>query len=59
MFHNSLADEFAALIENFGSTRNDVRRLILNGIAASWLCDERKLDLKNEFENDAVWNDDE
>jgi hypothetical protein len=37
IFHNSLADEFWQLRTHLGISHADVRRLILNGVKASWL----------------------
>ena len=36
MFHNSLAEEYATLIEVFGFTPNDIRSLVTNGLDAAW-----------------------
>jgi adenosine deaminase len=49
MFGNSLVDDYAALVEVHGFTRDDVKTLILNAVKASWLSDERKEQLVQEF----------
>ena len=49
MFGNSLVDEYRALIEVHGFTKDDVKTLILNAVKASWLSDERKEQLVGEF----------
>ena len=52
MFGNSLAEEFQALAGVHG---DEIRTLILNGIRASWLPDERKRGLCDAFRNDPDW----
>jgi adenosine deaminase len=37
LFGNSLAAEYAALVDQLGFTRADIRQLILNGIRSAWL----------------------
>jgi adenosine deaminase len=54
MFHNSLIDEFSELLR-IGLERDQVRRLLLNGIRASWLTDERKSALTGEFTRHPGW----
>ena len=58
MFHNTLADEFAQVQTKLGISRDDVRRLILNGIAAAWLSDDRKQELTDLFCGDPAWFED-
>jgi adenosine deaminase len=55
MFHNSLAEEYRLLVERLGFTRQDVRSLILNGIQATWLTEEQKQALRQEFMADPAW----
>lgn len=55
MFGNSLAEEYRTLENVFGFNRNEVRELILNGIRASWLPDNRKADLIGSFTADSAW----
>ena len=55
MFHNTLADEFLQLRAHLGMSRDDVRKLILNGIEASWLSVDRKLEMAAEFRRDPAW----
>ena len=55
MFHNSLVDDFMALNEHFGFAADDVRRLTLNAIAASWQHEADKQALRETFETDPAW----
>jgi adenosine deaminase len=57
MFHNSLADEFWQLHTHLGISPDDVRTLILNGVRASWLPDNRKEALVCEFLRFPRWNE--
>lgn len=57
IFHNSLADEFWQLRAHLGISHADVRRLILNGVKASWLPDDGKQELMEQFSHDSVWNE--
>ncbi len=57
MFGNSLAEEYEMLERRFGFTRDEIRRVILNGIVASWLPEERKQQLKASFERHPAWLD--
>jgi adenosine deaminase len=42
MFHNSLAQEYMALIEQFQFTEKDIYQLIQNAIHCSWCSQEKK-----------------
>ena len=53
MFGNSLAEEFQALVEVHNFTRDDIQQLVSNGIQASWLSTERKIELLTEFSGDS------
>ena len=55
MFGTSLAGEYRSLVEVHGFTRADIRQLILQGIAASWLPDREKDDLRNAFQSSNGW----
>ncbi|NLG26512.1 MAG: adenosine deaminase, partial [Chloroflexi bacterium] len=55
MFGNSLAQEYQALVDDLGLTADDIRALILNGIRASWLPDERQAALADAFRRDPAW----
>lgn len=57
MFHNSLAEEFFVLQRDAGLSRDDVRRLLLNGIEASWLPPDRKQQLTREFLDSPGWDE--
>jgi adenosine deaminase len=49
MFGNSLAEEYQVLVEKLGFTQDDIRTLILNAIDASWMPEERKRGMVEEF----------
>jgi len=55
MFGNSLAQEYQLLEERLGFSRDEVRKLILNGVKASWLSDGRKKLLTDMFVKDENW----
>jgi adenosine deaminase len=55
MFNNSLAGEYRLLAERLGFRPGEVQKLILNGIRASWLPEERKEAMEAEFQADPVW----
>ncbi len=55
MFGNSLAEEYQLLEERLGFSRDDVRRVILDGIRSAWLSDERKRQLTEDFTSDPEW----
>lgn len=57
MFHNSLADEFWQLHTQLGISADDVRTLILNGVKASWLPDDQKQDLIDQFLRNPILNE--
>jgi len=49
MFGNTLAQEYASLMNMFGFTKNEIKGLILKAIDSSWLSSNEKLALKTEF----------
>jgi adenosine deaminase len=55
MFQTSLADEYRLLGQECGWTKQEICRVILNGIEASWLSDEMKAALAAEFKEVDVW----
>ena len=55
MFGNSLAAEYQVLVDHLGFSQDQVRRLILNGIQASWLPTIQKVDLARSFKTDPGW----
>ena len=55
MFGNSLAQEYQMLEERLGFSRDEVRKLILNGVKASWLSTDRKKKLHETLVNDENW----
>ena len=57
MFGNSLAEEFSVLVDRQGFSRNEIRMLILNGIEASWLSEDRKRQFIDIFCRDPVWKE--
>ena len=58
MFGNSLADEYAALERELGFTPDEIRALILSGIATSWMPEDDKARMTREFEADPAWRAD-
>ena len=57
MFGNSLAEEYRLLEEELAFSREEVRSLILQGIRASWLSEERKGNLMERFREDVRWSE--
>jgi adenosine deaminase len=55
MFGNSLAQEFALLRARLGFSADEVRGLLLDAVAASWLPEPRKQELAEEFRSDPAW----
>jgi adenosine deaminase len=55
MFGNSLAQEYQMLEERLGFSRDEVRKVILNGVRASWLSTDRKKKLQETLVNDENW----
>ncbi len=55
MFHNSLAEEYQLLEQRLGFAREEIRQLILNGIRASWMSEERKQHMLRTFCEDENW----
>ena len=58
MFGNSLADEYAALERELDFTPDEIRALILSGIATSWMSDDEKARMTREFEAVPAWRAD-
>lgn len=57
MFGNSLAEEYRMLEQYLQFTRDEVRTLILNGVRASWLPEQRKARLARALTGDPSWLD--
>lgn len=55
MFGNSLAEEYALLESALGFSRDEIRSVILQGIWASWLPEEKKQWLARSFCSDPSW----
>ena len=55
MFGNTMAEEFQLLEERLGFSRDELRTLILNGIKASWLPENRKQAMTESFCKDKNW----
>ena len=55
MFGNSLAQEYHLLEERLGFSRDAVRKVILNGVKAAWLSNDRKKLLNDTFVKDENW----
>ena len=49
MFGNSLADEYRLLVEKLGFMPEEVRELVLNGVQAAWMPEEKKVGLAREI----------
>jgi adenosine deaminase len=58
MFGNSLAEEYRLLVEKLGFSRDEIRTLILQGIQAAWLPEDRKKRLADAFSADPAWQED-
>jgi adenosine deaminase len=57
MFGNSLAEEFRLLEGKLGFSRDETRDLILQGIQAAWLPEDRKQQLVEAFRRDPAWRE--
>jgi adenosine deaminase len=57
MFGTRLADEYRNLAGVFGFTAGEIRSLILQGIAGSWLGRDEKRALARAFEDDPAWTE--
>jgi adenosine deaminase len=55
MFGTSLDAEYRTLMTEQGLSREDVRKLILNAVRASWLTPLEKTALADSLENDPAW----
>ena len=55
MFGNSLAEEFLLLERELGFSRDEIRTVILQGIHSSWLPEDRKQQLTQQFRADPAW----
>jgi adenosine deaminase len=55
MFGNSLAEEYRLLEAELGFSQDDIRALIMNGIQASWLPEDRKQTLAKTFQAAPAW----
>ena len=55
MFGNSLAEEYRLLEQRLRFSRDETRILILQGIRTAWLPEDRKQQLLDAFNSDAVW----
>ena len=55
MFGNSLAEEFLLFEGKLGFSRDEIQSLILQGIQAAWLPEDRKQQLAEAFRSDPAW----
>jgi adenosine deaminase len=55
MFGNALAEELALLQARLGFSADEVRGLLLDAVAASWLPEPRKQQLADAFRSDPAW----
>ena len=58
MFGNSLAEEYRSLESELGFSRDEIRQLILQGVRSSWLPEDRKGRLIDDFQQDPHWRPD-
>ncbi len=56
MFNNTLVDEFTALIQEHQFTPDEIQKLTLNAVEASWLSSSSKDLLKQSILADPTWN---
>jgi len=56
MFQTSLAEEYRLLARECGFTKPEIRAMILSAVDSSWLPDERKATLAEEFRKDPAWS---
>jgi adenosine deaminase len=56
MFDTSLADEYRRLIEEAGFSRTELCQLILLAIQSSWLPEDRKRRLADDFSQHPAWS---
>jgi adenosine deaminase len=57
MFGNPLAEEFRLLEGKLGFSRDQMRSLILQGIQAAWLSEDRKQQFVEAFRSDPAWRE--
>ena len=55
MFGNSLAQEYALLHTRLGFSADELRGLLLDAVAASWLPEPRKQQTADAFRSDPAW----
>ena len=55
IFGNPLVEEFRLLEGKLGFSRDEIRSLILQGIQAAWLSEDRKQQLIEAFRSDPAW----
>ncbi len=55
MFGNSLAEEYRVLVEKLGFSRKEIKKLILEGISASWMPFDQKRKMVEDFCSQPVW----
>jgi adenosine deaminase len=56
MFHNSMAEEYAVLMDRFGFTDGEIRQLVLNALDASWRPNIGGPSLRERFQNHPGWD---
>ena len=55
MFNTSLAEEYRALEKELGFSREEIKKMILQGVEASWLPEYRKRELTKTFREHPDW----
>ena len=57
MFDNSMAEEYQLIEGQLGFSRDDIRTLILQGIQASWMAEDKKEPMMATFRSDPAWEE--
>ena len=55
MFGNSLAQEYYLLVEKLSFTKEDIKKIILNGVKASWMSNSKKQAMMKRFIEHPLW----
>jgi adenosine deaminase len=50
MFNNTLYEEYSSLVENFGFTESDIKKLISNAIKSSWCGSDKKIEMLKKLD---------
>ena len=55
LFGNSLSEEYHVMESKLGFSRDEIRKIIIQGIQSSWLPEDRKPNLTKMFRHDSNW----